>query len=72
MQPASVSVVVAGPAGALARLKAEDLRPFVEITGKGDGPAPVAVEVGAGNVGVSVEEVRPARVALRPARRKAE
>jgi YbbR domain-containing protein len=72
VQPPAVSVVVAGPAAAVKRLKAADLRPFVEAPGRAEGLARVAVEIAPGNTGVSVLEVDPSEVALRPAKRKAE
>jgi YbbR domain-containing protein len=72
VQPQAVRVVVAGPASVLARLPAVDLRPFVEVTGRAEGQARVAVEIAPGNTGVSVEEVDPPEVTLRSARRKAE
>lgn len=72
VRPQAVRVVVAGPAGLVMRLKAVDLRPFVEVTGRAEGLALVAVEIAAGNTGVSVEGVDPPEVALRPARRKAQ
>ena len=71
-QPALVRVVVAGPAAALKRLKAADLQPVVEASGRAEGRATVAVEIAPGNTGVSVLEVAPAEVTLRPARRKGE
>lgn len=71
-QPALVRVVVTGPAGVLKRLKPSDLRPFVELAGRAEGAIRVAVEISPGSTGVSVVEVVPAEVALRPARRKAE
>jgi YbbR domain-containing protein len=71
-QPQAVSVVVTGPVGLLKQLKAADLRPYVEGTGKDEGRARVAVEIAPGNTGVSVAEVDPPEVALRPLRRKAE
>jgi YbbR domain-containing protein len=71
-QPQSVRVVLTGPAGVLKRLKASDLRAFVELAGKAQAAARVAVEIPPGSTGVSVVEVVPSEVALRPARRKAE
>jgi len=70
VQPAAVTVVVTGPAGVVKRLKAGDLHAFVDVSGSGEGSAPVAVEIAPGNTGVTVLKVEPSDVMLRPARRK--
>ena len=66
--PARVSVAVSGPVSQLRALAAADVRAFVAIPGEGALPArlPVAVEIASGYPGVSVIEVRPAEVAIRP------
>jgi hypothetical protein len=66
LRPPAVEVVVSGPASVMARLKPADVRPFVEVASLVPGSrAPVAVELVAGLVGVSVVETVPAEVQLR-------
>jgi hypothetical protein len=66
--PSSVRVVVSGPASVLDGLRAEDLRPYVNVP---EGPLtarrlPVAVEVVSGHTGTSVVATVPAEVTARP------
>jgi YbbR domain-containing protein len=68
-QPAVATVVVTGPAEILRRMKPSDVRPFVLVSGKLE-TAQVAVEIASGNTGVTVQDVSPTLVALRPGRKK--
>jgi YbbR domain-containing protein len=66
VRPATVDVVLSGPASVLSRLDAGALRAYVEAARVGrDGRAPVAVEIRPGFTGVTVEETHPAEVAVR-------
>ena len=68
-RPTTADVVVSGPASVMARLKAADVRPWVDAAAaQPDGRASVAVELAPGLAGLTVESTRPAEVALRPAR----
>jgi YbbR domain-containing protein len=69
LRPAQARVVVAGPASAVARLTAADLRPYVDASAVRPGAAvPVAVELAPGHAGVTVKEWQPTQVIWRPAR----
>lgn len=68
LRPASVRVVLRGPASALASLPAQSVRPYVDLTRlAGARLAEVAVDLGGEHAGISVERVEPAQVAVRPA-----
>jgi YbbR domain-containing protein len=70
LRPATVDVVVSGPASVMARLKAADVRPWVEAgVADASGRAAVVVELAPGLAGLTVEETKPAEVSVRPARR---
>jgi hypothetical protein len=66
-------VVVAGPAAALDRLTPADVHAFA-VAAPGDAAAPpktkVAVEFAAGFDGVTVADVDPEEVSLRPTRKE--
>src|SRR6185436_14243050 len=68
-RPATVDVVVSGPASVMARLKPGDVRPWVDGAAEATGRAPVAVELAPGLAGITVDDTKPAEVSLRPARR---
>ncbi|HEU5322672.1 MAG TPA: CdaR family protein [Methylomirabilota bacterium] len=69
LRPGQVRVVLSGPADALARVDASQVRPYVETTRARAGqPIPVAVELAPGLAGISVKEWQPAQVAWRPGR----
>jgi YbbR domain-containing protein len=71
LRPAQARVVLSGPAAALARVDAKDVRPYVEATGKRSGDAiPVAVDLAPGLAGVTVKECTPAQAAFRPRARR--
>ena len=69
-RPEVAEVVVSGPASVMARLKASDVRPWVDAAAASSaGRAAVAVELAPGLAGLSVERTTPAEVQIRPARR---
>jgi hypothetical protein len=70
IRPASVRVVLEGPATELRHLSAAEVRPFVNLPREGATPGrlPVAVEIASGHPGVSVVETTPVEVAVRPLR----
>jgi hypothetical protein len=71
-RPGQVKVVVAGPASALERLTPADVHAFV-VAPDPDGAAPrtrVAVEFAAGFDGLTVADVDPEEVSLRPTRKE--
>lgn len=66
LRPAQATVVLSGPASALAKVTAADVRPYVEGSGKRPGdPVPVAVELAPGLAGVTVKEWTPTQAAVR-------
>lgn len=68
-RPATVEVVLSGPASLLARLTASEVRPWAELPAAGAaGRVPVSVELAPGLTGVTVESVVPAEVLLQPRR----
>jgi YbbR domain-containing protein len=68
VRPSAVTVVVEGPVSAITRLKPEDVRPYVAISGvPAAGRMPVAIELVSGFTGVSVERSDPREVLVRPA-----
>lgn len=69
-RPATVRVVLAGPAALLDRMAAADVLPYVTVTGeKPAARLPVEVELSPGHAEVSVVQVEPAEVAVRPRKR---
>src|SRR5262245_19675006 len=57
LRPAQATVVLTGPASALARVSAADVRPYLDAAGKRAGdPVPIAVELAPGLAGVTVKE----------------
>jgi len=69
VRPAKVEVTVVGPRSVIARLRPEDVRPWIDASGERSGTsAPIAVELAPGLAGVSVEKVNPAEALLRPAK----
>ncbi|HET7291730.1 MAG TPA: CdaR family protein [Vicinamibacteria bacterium] len=70
-RPASVQLVLQGPAAALRRLSPQDVKAYVDVAAPATGARrPVAVEIGPGFTGVSLQEAKPAEVAVETARRK--
>ncbi len=70
-QPIAVQLVLQGPAAALKRLGPADVKAYVDLASPASGARrPVAVEIGPGFVGVTLQEARPAEVAVQAARRK--
>jgi YbbR domain-containing protein len=67
VRPATVRVVVEGPASLVRRLRPEDVHPFVTVTGDASAPAKAKVSVDLGQEGVSVVFTEPAEVTVRPA-----
>jgi YbbR domain-containing protein len=68
VRPTAVTVVVEGPASAVARLTPDDVRPYVEGSGMpAAGRAPIAFELASGFAGVGVERSDPREVVVRPA-----
>jgi YbbR domain-containing protein len=72
LDPSSVTVLVAGPAPQVKALAAADVRPYVEVPPEAKGvlKLPLAVELPAGQPAVSVVEIRPREVSVRPLRGK--
>ena len=69
--PGRVRVVLEGPATALKQVQAQDVKPYVDVTNlAAAGDLPVAVELLPGFTGVNVFELEPARVSVRPLRKK--
>jgi YbbR domain-containing protein len=67
LRPAAARVVVAGPASALARLGAADVRPYVDAAAaRPGGSVQVVVELAPGNAGITVKEWQPAQAVWRP------
>jgi hypothetical protein len=70
-RPGAVQLVLQGPAAVLRRLAAKDVKAYVDLAAPATGARrPVAVEIGPGFTGVTLQEARPADVAVEPARRK--
>jgi YbbR domain-containing protein len=70
-RPAAVQLVLQGPAAVLRRLAATDVKAYVDLAAPATGARrPVAVEIGPGFTGVTLQEARPAEVAVEPVRRK--
>jgi YbbR domain-containing protein len=64
-RPPRVRVVLVGPASVLGGMRAEDVRPYVDLTHVSAGDdVPVAVELAPGHTGVTVESTEPAQVAV--------
>ncbi len=71
LRPGSVQLVLTGPAALLRKLAPGDVKAYVDLTAPAAGLSrPVAVEIAPGFAGVSLQEARPAEVAVLPARRK--
>jgi len=69
VRPASVRVVVAGPASLLRTLTLADVHASVDVAGADAGKgAPVTVDLAPGHAGLRVKEVTPPAVTARPAR----
>jgi YbbR domain-containing protein len=69
IRPASVRVVVAGPASLLRSLTPGDVRPWVDASAVAPGAsAPVTVELAPGHAGLRVKATSPASVVVRAAR----
>lgn len=69
-RPATVEVTLSGPRALLERLGPQAVQPYVRVPKGGAGSAAVAVEIGPGFTGVSVEGIVPAEVLVRPRTRK--
>ena len=71
VHPQTVRIVVEGPASAVRRLSAADLKPYVDATTlEAAGSLPVSVEILPGHVGVKIQATEPGAVRARPAPRK--
>ena len=71
MNNAAVVSVLQGPAETLRRLAPKDVKAYVDLTAPVTGTRrPVAVEIRPGFTGVTLQEARPADVAVETARRK--
>ncbi|HET9316055.1 MAG TPA: CdaR family protein [Vicinamibacteria bacterium] len=71
LRPAQATVVLTGPAAALEKVSADDVKAYVDGAAARNGlPAPVAVELASGLAGVTVKEFTPRQAAVRPARAK--
>jgi YbbR domain-containing protein len=69
LRPASVRVVLEGPASLLRSLQPLDVRPFVDLSSLPAGSdAPVTVELAPGHSALRVKQVSPPSVSVRPAR----
>lgn len=69
-RPGAVQLVLQGPAAVLRRLAAKDVKAYVDLAAPATGARrPVAVEIGPGFTGVTLQEARPADVAVEPARK---
>jgi YbbR domain-containing protein len=67
VRPATVLVVVEGPAATVARMAASDIRPYVDASGlTASARLPLAFELASGFLGVSVERADPREVLARP------
>lgn len=70
-RPGAVQLILQGPAAALRRLAPQDVKAYVDLAAPAAGALrPVAVEIPPGFAGVSLQEARPAEVAIQEARRK--
>jgi len=67
VRPATVRVVVEGPATLVRRLRPEDVRPSVALPNDATAGAKVKVTVDLGQEGLSVVSTEPAEVTVRPA-----
>jgi YbbR-like protein len=67
VRPATVQVVVEGPASLVRRLRREDVRPFVTVGEDGSGTEKAKVAVDLGQEGLNVVATEPAEVTVRPA-----
>ncbi len=64
--PRRVRVVLEGPADALKRVRPEDVRPYVDVSGPATGERiPLAVELLPGQAGVTVHHSEPAELVVR-------
>jgi YbbR domain-containing protein len=66
-QTQTVSVTVTGPPSVIERVRPEDVRPYVDVTGMAPGSTPrlpVGVELAAGLVGVNVYAIEPPEVTV--------
>jgi YbbR domain-containing protein len=71
VRPETVRIVLEGPASALRRVSATDLKPYVDATHlEAPGSLPVAVEILPGHAGVKIKATEPAAVQARPGARK--
>jgi YbbR domain-containing protein len=70
LQPSRVRVILTGPASALARVKTADVHAYVEAARVKNGTVPVAVEMAPGHAGVTLKEVVPSQVSVRPPPRR--
>jgi YbbR domain-containing protein len=71
VQPRTARIVVEGPASAVRRISAADLKPYVDASSlEAPGSLPVAVEILPGHVGVKIQATEPAAVRARPVARK--
>jgi YbbR domain-containing protein len=71
VRPGSVRVVLVGPVSALRRIRAGDVRPYVDVTTlESPGSTRVAVEILPGQAGVRVEAVEPQEVQAKPTPRR--
>jgi len=69
-RPPKVKVILSGPVALLRQLGASDVRPFVNVANvPEESEVPVTVDL-SGHPGVSVQQVEPARVTVRPVRKK--
>ena len=71
LTPSRVTVIVGGPAWAVRAFDPALLQVYVTVPARGpaNGRLPLAVELGPGQGGVEVVEIRPAEVSVRPLRR---
>lgn len=71
VRPGNVRVVLVGPVSALRRIRAGDVRPYIDVTTlESPGSTRVAVEILPGQAGVRVEAVEPQEVQARPTPRR--
>jgi YbbR domain-containing protein len=63
LRPASVRLVVEGPSDAVAKVRPQDLKAYVDLAHAASGRASVAVEIAAGLPGVSLKAALPGEVA---------
>jgi YbbR domain-containing protein len=65
LSPATVRVVLTGPASVLAGVSPSDVRPYVELAGAdGTRPVPVTVELAPGRTAVTVSQLVPKEVSV--------